>query len=73
MDDEATSETPIVEGRTVVTAETVVRSPSERPGHDSINGVANWMIGRGQRLLRRRHRVHGGVGDSFECRKRKDC
>jgi hypothetical protein len=31
MDDEATSETLIVEGRTVVTAETVERPPSERP------------------------------------------
>jgi hypothetical protein len=45
MDNEATSETPIVEGRTVVTAETVERPPSERPGHDSINGIADWMIG----------------------------
>jgi len=30
MDDEATSETLIVEGRTVVTAETVERPPSEQ-------------------------------------------
>jgi len=43
MDDEATSETPIVEGRTVVTAETVERPLSERPACDSINGIADWM------------------------------
>ncbi|MGA8693493.1 MAG: hypothetical protein WB689_06530 [Xanthobacteraceae bacterium] len=50
MDDEATSETPIVEGRTVVTAETVERPPSERPTHDSINGIADWMIGSARRI-----------------------
>lgn len=50
MDDEATSETLIVEGRTVVTAETVERPPSERPAHDSINGIADWMIGPARRI-----------------------
>src|SRR5262249_49330424 len=50
MDDEATSETLIVEGRTVVTAETVERPPSERPAHDSISGIADWMIGPARRI-----------------------
>src|SRR5215472_2131928 len=50
MDDEATSETLIVEGRTVVTAETVERPPSERPTYDSINGIADWMIGPARRI-----------------------
>jgi adenylate cyclase len=50
MDDEATSETPIVEGRTVVTAEIIERPPSERPAHDSINGIADWMIGSARRI-----------------------
>src|SRR5262252_6907472 len=50
MDDEATSETLIVEGRTVVTAETVERPSSERPAHDSINGIADWMIGPARRI-----------------------
>src|SRR5215469_11009424 len=50
MDDEATSETLIVEGRTVVTAETVERPPSERPTYDSIDGIADWMIGRARRI-----------------------
>jgi len=50
MDDEATSETPIVEGRTIVTAETVERPASERPAHDSINGIADWMIGSARRI-----------------------
>jgi hypothetical protein len=35
---------PRLSGRTVVTAETVERPPSERPAHDSINGIADWMI-----------------------------
>jgi hypothetical protein len=39
MADETTSETLIVEGRTVVTAETVERPASERPAHDSIDGM----------------------------------
>jgi hypothetical protein len=30
-------------------------------------------VHRSQRLVRRRRRVPGGVGDSFECCKRKDC
>src|SRR5215471_427517 len=50
MDDEATSETLIVEGRTVVTAETVERPPSERPTYDSIDGIADWMIGPARRI-----------------------
>ena len=50
MDDDATSETPIVEGRTVVTAETVERPPSERPARDSINSIADWMIGPARRI-----------------------
>jgi hypothetical protein len=36
MDDDATSETPIVEGRTVVTAETVERPPSERSAESTV-------------------------------------
>src|SRR6516225_3636864 len=49
MDNEATSETH-VEGRTVVTIETVERPPSERPVHDSINGIADWIIGPARRI-----------------------
>ena len=50
MDDEATSETPIVEGRTVVTAEIIERPPSERPAYDSINGIVDWMINSARRI-----------------------
>src|SRR6516225_3350764 len=49
MDNEATSETH-VEGRTIVTIETVERPPSERPVHDSINGIADWLIGPARRI-----------------------
>ena len=62
MNDEATSETPIVEGRTVVTAETVERPPSERPTHDNINGIADWMIGPARRIT-------SGVAAIDECRR----
>src|ERR1700740_2996263 len=50
MADEASSEPLIVEGRTVDTAETVERPPSKRPAHDSINGIADWTIGRARRI-----------------------
>jgi adenylate cyclase len=50
MGDEATSENPIVEGRTIVVAETVERPPAERPAHDSINAIADWIISSARRI-----------------------
>jgi adenylate cyclase len=50
MDVEATRETPIVEGRTVVTAEVFERPPASRPAPDSIDGVAAWLIGKARRI-----------------------
>ena len=50
MDDEATVASPIVEGRTIITAETVERPPAERPSGDSIEAIAEWMIGDARRI-----------------------
>lgn len=50
MNGEATTETPIVEGRTVITAEVVERPPAERPTRDSIDGIAAWLIGAARRI-----------------------
>src|ERR1700740_45405 len=50
MADEASSETLMVKARTVHPAETVERPPSERPAYDSINGIADWMIGPARRI-----------------------
>jgi adenylate cyclase len=50
MGDEATSENPIVEGRTIIVAETVERPVTERPAHDSINAIADWMVGSARRI-----------------------
>jgi adenylate cyclase len=41
---------PIVEGRTIITAETIERPPSERPTHDSIDAIADWLIGEARRI-----------------------
>jgi adenylate cyclase len=40
----------VVEGRTVVTAETVERPVAERPAHDTVDGIASWLIGDARRI-----------------------
>lgn len=35
----------VVEGRTVITAEVVERPPAERPASDSVDAIADWLIG----------------------------
>jgi len=50
MSDDATLSSPIVEGRTIVTAETVERPPAERPTHDSVDAIAEWLIGDARRI-----------------------
>ena len=51
MDDEVENSSPIVEGRTIITAETVERPVAERPLHDSIDSIAEWMIGDARRIV----------------------
>src|SRR5262249_56182431 len=50
MDDEATTEPLIVEGRRVAPAETVERPPAEGTAHDRISGIEDWMIGPARRI-----------------------
>jgi adenylate cyclase len=38
------SNSAVVEGRTIITAETVERPAAERPTHDSIASIAEWLI-----------------------------
>src|ERR1700761_4410887 len=40
----------IVEGRTVVTAETIERPPAERPTHDTVEGIGAWLLGAARRI-----------------------
>jgi adenylate cyclase len=40
----------VVEGRTIVTAETVERPVAERPVHDTIDSIATWLIGDARRI-----------------------
>ena len=42
--------TVIVEGRTVVTREVVERPPAQRPTHDTIDAIAEWLIGEARRI-----------------------
>lgn len=50
MDDEVENPSPIVEGRTIITAETIERPVAERPIHDSIESITEWMIGDARRI-----------------------
>jgi len=50
MNEEATVLSPIVEGRTIITSETVQRSPAERPTHDTTDAIAEWLIGDARRI-----------------------
>lgn len=45
-----TRSSPIVEGRTIVTSATVERPPSERPTHDTVDGIAEWLLGDARRI-----------------------
>jgi adenylate cyclase len=49
MSDDAT-DSPIVEGQTIITAEVVERPPAERPTRDSIDAIAEWLIGDARRI-----------------------
>jgi len=40
----------IVEGRTIVTAETIERPPDQRPVHDTVDSIADWLIGDARRI-----------------------
>ncbi|HEX4411514.1 MAG TPA: adenylate/guanylate cyclase domain-containing protein [Xanthobacteraceae bacterium] len=40
----------IVEGRTVVTAETIERPPAERPTHDTVEAIGAWLLGDARRI-----------------------
>ncbi|MGC2124530.1 MAG: adenylate/guanylate cyclase domain-containing protein [Xanthobacteraceae bacterium] len=51
MDAEAENPSPIVEGRTIITAETIERPVAERPTHDSIDAIAEWLIGDARRIV----------------------
>lgn len=43
--DEAVSSSLIVEGRNVIVTEVVERAIEERPGHDTIESIVQWLIG----------------------------
>ena len=42
---EAISSSLIVEGRNVIVTEVVERAVAERPGHDTIESIIEWLIG----------------------------
>ena len=49
-DDVQTVAKKVVEGQTVVTTGTFVRPPSERPRGDTLDGIAQWLIGSARRI-----------------------
>jgi adenylate cyclase len=42
---EAVSSSLIVEGRNIIVTEVVERAAAERPGHDTIESIIEWLIG----------------------------
>jgi hypothetical protein len=46
---EAESSSLIVQGRNVIVTEVVERTAAERPGHDTIESILDWLIGDARR------------------------
>ena len=57
----------IIEGRTIVTAETIERPPDKRPVRDTVDSIADWLIGDARRIESGAEAVDEFTPPAFPC------